>query len=150
MTTNPDFIPPCGLYCGVCAIYIAALDNNTKLKKRLVNLYEVGTPAKGTLPNSESLAVEDIHCRGACQMIFLCIANNVRSGPAPKKEVTQVVTSAMIFHASTLIIFQWPWARRSFCAPSRIDENLEQKNGFETKRLGIYAQSAVIRCFVER
>jgi hypothetical protein len=83
-------------------------------------------------------------------MIFLGIANNVRSGPATKKEVTQVVTSAMIFHASTLKIFQCPWARRSFCAPSRIDENLEQKNGFGTKRPGIYAQSAVIGYFVER
>jgi hypothetical protein len=28
MATNPDFISPCGLYCGVCAIYIAHRDNN--------------------------------------------------------------------------------------------------------------------------
>jgi hypothetical protein len=27
MTVNPDFIAPCGLYCGVCAIYIAHRDN---------------------------------------------------------------------------------------------------------------------------
>ncbi len=32
MATNPDFISPCGLYCGVCAIYIAHRDNNIKLK----------------------------------------------------------------------------------------------------------------------
>ena len=64
MATNPDLISPCGLYCGVCAIYIAHRDNNIKLKERLVNLYKGGTPGKGTLPNSEALSVEDIRCRG--------------------------------------------------------------------------------------
>ena len=64
MATNPDFISPCGRYCGVCAIYIAHRDNNIKLKERLVNLYKGGTPGKGTLPNSGTLSVEDIRCRG--------------------------------------------------------------------------------------
>jgi len=64
MTTNPDFISPCGLYCGVCAIYIAARDNNDRLKQGLVNLYKGGTPCKGTLPNCENLSTEDIHCGG--------------------------------------------------------------------------------------
>jgi hypothetical protein len=27
MAINPDLIAPCGLYCGVCAIYIAHRDN---------------------------------------------------------------------------------------------------------------------------
>lgn len=26
MKLNPDFVFPCGLYCGVCAIYIAHRD----------------------------------------------------------------------------------------------------------------------------
>ena len=64
MTINPDFIAPCGLYCGVCAIYIAGRDNNQKFKERLVNLYQGGVPGKGTLPNSQSLSSEDIHCGG--------------------------------------------------------------------------------------
>lgn len=64
MAINRDFVSPCGLYCGVCAIYIAGRDNNRKLKERLVNLYRGGAPGKGTLPNSETLSVEDIHCRG--------------------------------------------------------------------------------------
>ncbi len=64
MATNPDLISPCGLYCGVCAIYIAHNDNNIKLKERLVSLYKGGTPGKGILPNSESLSIEDIRCRG--------------------------------------------------------------------------------------
>ncbi|WP_368860792.1 DUF3795 domain-containing protein [Desulforhabdus sp. TSK] len=64
MAINPNLISPCGLYCGVCAIYIAARDNNIKLKERLVNLYKGGAPDKGTLPNSDKLSIEDIHCGG--------------------------------------------------------------------------------------
>jgi predicted RNA-binding Zn-ribbon protein involved in translation (DUF1610 family) len=64
MAINPDFIAPCGLYCGVCAIYMAHRDDTLKLKERLVGLYQGGGAGKGTLPNSETLAVEDIRCRG--------------------------------------------------------------------------------------
>jgi len=83
-------------------------------------------------------------------MIFSCIASNVRSDHAAKKKVTQVVTSAMIFLASTLTTFPWPLARKSFCGLSRIDENSELKNGFGTKRLAIYVQNAAIRFFGAR
>ena len=64
VSTNPDFIAPCGLYCGVCAIYMAHRDDNLKLKERLVGLYQGGVIGKGTLPNSEGLSLEDIRCRG--------------------------------------------------------------------------------------
>jgi hypothetical protein len=64
MGVNPDFLAPCGLYCGVCAIYIADRDNNQKFKERLVELYKGGISGKGTLPDSESLSVEDIRCKG--------------------------------------------------------------------------------------
>ena len=46
MNINPDFISPCGLYCGVCAIYIVHCDNNHKFKERLVNLYKEGVSGK--------------------------------------------------------------------------------------------------------
>ena len=49
MKINLDFISPCGLYCGVCAIYIAHRDNNRKLKERLVNLCKGGVPGKGLM-----------------------------------------------------------------------------------------------------
>jgi hypothetical protein len=55
---NPDLVSPCGMYCGVCAIYIAHRDHNLKFKERLVSLY------RGNLPNSENLSIEDIKCRG--------------------------------------------------------------------------------------
>jgi hypothetical protein len=56
-------VSPCGLYCGVCAIYIAHMDNNIKLKEKLVSLYR-GDTGKGKLPGSEKLKPEDIKCQG--------------------------------------------------------------------------------------
>lgn len=53
MKANPDLVAPCGLYCGVCAIYIAHRDNNKKFKERLVNLYKAEFPAKGFFPNAK-------------------------------------------------------------------------------------------------
>ena len=64
MKINPDFISPCGLYCGVCAIHIADRDKNKKFKEKLVNLYKGKVPGKGTLPNSENLSTQDIKCGG--------------------------------------------------------------------------------------
>jgi len=64
MKINPDFISPCGLYCGVCAIYMAHRDNNRKFKERLVKLYKGEVPGKGTLPNSDELSIEDMKCCG--------------------------------------------------------------------------------------
>ena len=64
MKLNPDFASPCGLYCGVCAIYMAHRDNNQKFKERLAALYRGGALGMGTLPNSENLSAADIRCNG--------------------------------------------------------------------------------------
>ena len=64
MKIKPEFASPCGLYCGVCAIYIAHRDGNQKFKERLAMLYRGEIPGKGALPNSESLSAEDIKCGG--------------------------------------------------------------------------------------
>jgi hypothetical protein len=148
MAINPNLISPCGLYCGVCAIYIASRDNNNKLKERLVNLYKGGTPGKGTLPNSDKLSAENIHCGGCLSddLFMHCQRCEIRS--CTKEKGYTGVTSAMISLAIILIIFPWPLAKKSFYGLSRIDENSELKNGFETKRLAIYVQSAVIKFFV--
>jgi len=69
MKINPDFLSPCGLYCGVCAIHIAHRDNNQKLKEGLANLYRGGVAGKGALPNSENLTADDIRCNG-------CLSND--------------------------------------------------------------------------
>jgi hypothetical protein len=39
---NKDLMAPCGLYCGVCGVYIATRDNNEKFRSVMGNLY--GTP----------------------------------------------------------------------------------------------------------
>lgn len=64
MTVNPDLVAPCGLYCGVCAVYIAHGDNNEKFKKRLLDVYRGKVRGKGRLPNAEALSLEDIRCCG--------------------------------------------------------------------------------------
>jgi hypothetical protein len=69
MTGNPDFLSPCGLYCGVCAIHIAHRDNNQKFKEILVGLYKGRVPGKGTLPGAENLTPDDIKCNG-------CLSDN--------------------------------------------------------------------------
>jgi hypothetical protein len=69
MTFNPDFVSPCGLYCGVCAIYLAGRDRNRKLQEKLLQLYRGKTPGKGVLPGAEKLTVADIACDG-------CLAEN--------------------------------------------------------------------------
>ncbi|MFX1312610.1 MAG: DUF3795 domain-containing protein [Promethearchaeota archaeon] len=50
---NKNLLAPCGLYCGVCAIYIADRDNNLKFKERLVDVYK---------PYSKTIG--DVKCSG--------------------------------------------------------------------------------------
>ena len=64
MSIIKEFVAPCGLYCGVCAIHIAGRDKNEKFKQLLLNLYQGKIPGKGALPNSEGLTPEDIRCGG--------------------------------------------------------------------------------------
>jgi hypothetical protein len=47
---NTDLLAPCGLYCGVCGVYIASRDNNEKLKEKFARAYGV--------------TQEEIACRG--------------------------------------------------------------------------------------
>ncbi len=42
MGTQAELAAPCGLYCGVCGVYIAHRDNNEKFKERLTGVYGVG------------------------------------------------------------------------------------------------------------
>ena len=50
---NKDLLAPCGLYCGVCAIYIADRDKNDKFKEKLIKVYAPFTKT-----------IEDIQCTG--------------------------------------------------------------------------------------
>jgi hypothetical protein len=50
---NPNLLAPCGLYCGVCAVYISHRDNNLKFKEKLVNVYKPMTSS-----------IDDVECTG--------------------------------------------------------------------------------------
>jgi hypothetical protein len=81
MTINPDFVSPCGLYCGVCAIYMAHRDNNQKFKERLAALYRGEMSGKGTLPGSENLTADQIKCKGCMsdELFMHCQQCEIRS-----------------------------------------------------------------------
>jgi hypothetical protein len=81
MKIDPNFISPCGLYCGVCAIHIAHRDNNEKFKKRLVDLYKGEVQGKGTLPNSDALTRDNIQCHGCLSdnLFMHCRQCNIRN-----------------------------------------------------------------------
>jgi len=38
---NSELLAPCGLYCGVCGVYVATRDDNQKLKGKLAKAYGV-------------------------------------------------------------------------------------------------------------
>ncbi len=50
---NKDLMAPCGLYCGVCGIYIATRDLNEEFKTMITNLYRT--------------KLEDTECMGCMQ-----------------------------------------------------------------------------------
>jgi hypothetical protein len=70
---NKNLLAPCGLYCGVCAIYIAHRDDNLKFKERLRGLY--GRWSKN---------VEDIKCTG-------CMSDDVVFGFCQKCPIRDCV-----------------------------------------------------------
>ena len=54
MESKKELAAPCGLYCGVCGVYVAHKDNNLKLKERLTTVFNVGIDGlkcKGCLSN---------------------------------------------------------------------------------------------------
>ena len=60
MEVKKSLAAPCGLYCGVCGIYIAHRDDNVKFKERLTTVYNV--------------PVEEIACKGCLsdEVFFHC------------------------------------------------------------------------------
>jgi len=54
MKINKDLLSPCGLYCGVCRVYIAHKENDIEFKQELLPIYK----AYG------AKSVEDMACEG--------------------------------------------------------------------------------------
>ncbi len=67
MENKKELAAPCGLYCGVCGIYIAHSDNNSKFKERLTTVYGV--------------RVDDIKCKGCLsdELFLYCQTCSIRS-----------------------------------------------------------------------
>lgn len=67
-----ELLAPCGLYCGVCAVFMANRDDNTKFKERLTEVYHVG--------------VEEIRCRGCLsdERFFYCLTCPIRDCTSEK------------------------------------------------------------------
>lgn len=70
MSVDKNLLSPCGLYCGVCAVYIAHKEDNSKFKEKLSPIY-LAKP-------------EDLHCTGCMsrdedQIFFFCKMCNIKS-----------------------------------------------------------------------
>jgi hypothetical protein len=53
VAVQKELLAPCGLYCGVCSIYIAHRDNNLKFKEKLFPIYK-----------AFAKTLDDISCTG--------------------------------------------------------------------------------------
>ena len=67
MDDRSKLAAPCGLYCGVCGVYIAHRDNNAKFKERLATVYGV--------------SADDVTCGGCLsdELFVYCRACPIRS-----------------------------------------------------------------------
>ncbi len=67
METRTDLAAPCGMYCGVCGVYIAHRDNNLKFKERLTQVYAV--------------RVDQLSCKGCLsdQPWLYCVSCTIKS-----------------------------------------------------------------------
>jgi hypothetical protein len=64
---NKELLAPCGLYCGVCAIYIADRDNNSKFKEKLVDVYKPLTKSANDIKCTGCLSEDQENIFGYCQ-----------------------------------------------------------------------------------
>jgi len=67
-----ELVPPCGLYCGVCGVFIAHRDDNHKFKERLAEVYRV--------------APDEVRCRGcdSDELFFYCQTCPIKECTAKK------------------------------------------------------------------
>jgi len=84
MKSNPKYLSPCGLYCGVCGVLYATQDKNYKFLERLVGVYK----GKSSDETNDKLNIESIQCDGClsdnpsifcsdwCQIKKCCKDNN--------------------------------------------------------------------------
>ena len=147
MKINPNFISPCGLYCGVCAIYIAHREANQKFKERLVNVYKGNVPDKGTLPNSDELSIEDINCCGCLsdEQFLHCRQCEIRD--CTKQKGYTGCHQCAEFPCQHIEDFPMTVGKKVILRAIPYWRELVLRNGFKMKRLAIFVLNAVIRFF---
>ena len=147
MNINPDFVAPCGLYCGVCAIYIAHRDENRKFKERLAAFYKGEVTGKGDLPNNENLSTEDIRCKGCLsdELFMHCRQCEIRA--CTKEKGYTGCHQCDEFPCRHIEDFPWLLARRLCCGRFRIGGSLVLKNGLKMKKPVIFVRNAATKCF---
>jgi len=125
MKINPDLVSPCGLYCGVCAIFTKA-----------------GFPAKASCPTAKIFQQKTFNAAAACRIGVLCIAGSAKSGNAHRRKVSPDAINAMSFPAGTLKIFRWRSAKRSYCGLFHTGGKSVLKDGLIMKRPAMYVLNA--------
>ncbi len=63
---NRNLMAPCGLYCGLCGVYIATRDNNAKFREVMGNLYGTRPEETGCLGCMQPDPPEKLY--GYCRM----------------------------------------------------------------------------------
>jgi len=91
-------LPPCGLYCGVCGIYIATKENNQKFKEKLAPVYNV-SPGQ-------------IHCMGCMSddVFVLCQICPIKT--CAREKEYEACHQCKGFPCSNILEFPYPVGRK--------------------------------------
>ena len=144
MKVNPALVAPCGLYCGVCAIYMADRDNNLKFKERLVDVYKGNILGKGKLKGSENLSVEDIKCKGCLSDDVFMYCERCEIKNCTREKGYTGCHQCDEFPCQYIENFPMTVGKKSFCEPFHTGEKSALKNTLKTKQLAIFALTAEI------
>lgn len=80
MEVNPDFLAPCGLYCGVCGVYYATRDENDAFLQKLTGFYQ------GQVSGLDGISPRDLKCKGCLsdQVSLFCRVCQIKECTAKK------------------------------------------------------------------
>lgn len=93
-----ELYAPCGLYCGVCGVYMASCDNNQKLKDKFAKTYNVKS--------------EQIACKGCLSEEIFFSVKYVVSEHVLQKRVLRGLIVVMSSLANRLMNSQYRLGKR--------------------------------------
>ena len=134
-------LAPCGLYCGLCRIYIAYRNNDREFKKEILP----------TLNSYGVKIVDEITCTGCLSkgIIFHFCQN------CPIKDCTKNKNFDGCFQCDDFpctIITNWPDSlKKKSCSVLFLPGvGSERKNGSKQRKIDINALSVELNCFTEQ